>query len=127
MAIDFSKIDMIEAEIFITKLKAETGISHRFLEAARPAIEKAFTLVPEENRNNCLDAIRESVRRQAETEATIESAYNFAEQIEEKQSALFGALKDLETETKRTKNSLIAAVLNIYTGNPEWADYDSEN
>lgn len=56
------------ADMFIKSLVQKTGVSRRFIEAARPMIEKAFSEVSEEYRVKCLQDVETIVSRQAETE-----------------------------------------------------------
>lgn len=65
------------ADLFIEQLIAQTGVSEKFMVAARPMIVKAFVDVDPDRRDACLKQVRDIVIRQAETEKiNIESMHN---------------------------------------------------
>ena len=55
-------------EEFLQLVRKDTGVSQRFLDAARPLVRRAFVEVPKERLQNCLNAIRTAIERQAEIE-----------------------------------------------------------
>ena len=70
---EHEKHALIEIELFIARMEKETGVSKRFLDVARPSIERAFLEVPRARRHDCLAAIETSCRTQAKTEKSIKS------------------------------------------------------
>ena len=106
------KHTLIDIEIYIAKLEKETGVSKRFLEAARPSIERAFLEVPEERRYECLEAIETSCRTQAETEKHIEKSLKNAKKLAEVEKKLMRSLASLKAETTLTRDRITAAAFN---------------
>ena len=55
-------------EKFLNATRVKTGVSQRFLDAARPLVLRAFREVPEERLDECLAALTRAFARQAEIE-----------------------------------------------------------
>ena len=99
---------LVEIEIFIAKLEKETGVSKRFLEAARPSIERAFIEVPKERRLECLEAIEMSCKNQAETEKSVEKSLESAKRLAVVEQKLTQSLAQLKAETQLTRDRMTA-------------------
>lgn len=109
---DQEKHALIEIELFIARMEKETGVSKRFLDAARPSIERAFLEVPRARRHECLTAIETSCRTQAETEKSIEQSLKNARKLASVEQKLAKSLADLKTETKLTRDRMTATAFN---------------
>lgn len=103
---------LIEIETYIAKLEKETGVSKRFLEAARPSIERAFLEVPIERRFECLEAIEHSCKTQASTERSIERSMANTKKLAVVEKKLSDKLAALKAETKMTRDRVTAAAFN---------------
>ncbi len=105
-----------KASEFLTQLRQFTGVSHRFIEAARPAVEKAFAEVPEDRLQDCLDSIWKIAECQVETEASCERSRALARLLEKKQSSLHASLSKLPRHSERIKNSVAVSMTNLFYG-----------
>jgi hypothetical protein len=76
------------ADLFLAELVAETGVSARFAQAARPALVKAFTEVDAERRDPLLDQVRELFRAQAETEGACRGSLEALGRLERSQQEM---------------------------------------
>lgn len=102
------------ANDFIEQLVKDTGVSRRFLEAARPSIETAFRDVPLDRRPQCLDAIREATTRQAETELILDRAAIQAAALERSQERSSRSLQAMSGRLRRVRDLLVGAQLSAW-------------
>ena len=108
----YDKKTLIEIETYIAKLEQDTGVSKRFLEAARSSIERAFLEVPVERRSECLEAIEQSCKTQAATERSIARSMANAKKLAAVEKKLSDKLAALKTETKLTRDRVTAVAFN---------------
>ena len=102
------------ADTFIDALEQETGVSRKFLEEARPIIERAFSEVKPEAREECLAMIRLTVATQAETEETVRRSMEQARKLVEAEEDLCKKLHSLKEEALAAKNQVAAAAVGLY-------------
>ena len=76
------------AERFLAEVVAQTRVSARFAEAARPAIEKAFSDVDAALRDALLERIRELFLTQAATESSCRGAVDALGRMERSHVAM---------------------------------------
>ncbi len=94
--------DEERVQIFVAELDKTTGVSKRFLDAARPAVEKLFRSVPPEKQAEVLEVFRQTARCQAETEHHASAALAMTEDLAEKEAAFARKLKELRKRIDRT-------------------------
>ena len=110
-----SKLPLAEEfNAFVEALEKETGVSRRFLDDARPIIERAFTEVEPRMRAECLEMIRLTVQTQAETEATVRRSMIQAKQLIDAEEALCSRLHELRTEAAAAKEKVAAAAMGLF-------------
>ena len=102
------------ADDFIERLGQETGVSRRFLEEARPVIERAFAEVPEDRLSACLETIRFTVQMQAETEASLRRSLEQSQQLIRSEEALYEKLHTLKEEALLAKEKVATAALGLF-------------
>ena len=105
-----------EVELLISALREETGVGERFLEGARPAIEKTFAEVPVENREICLKAVWASARRQAKTEFYLSEAMHHAKKIEESGKSVSARFLNLERQTDLAEKAVAETAGTAFSG-----------
>lgn len=88
-------------EDFLQELEKTTRVSRRFIEAARPILERLYSGVPEERRSEVLETFRQTMNRQAETEASVARALVLADQMGNSQ---INVAKKLAQMKKRMQN-----------------------
>jgi hypothetical protein len=126
MSIDLKKKVQAEIEVFMAKVQRETGVSRRFLEAARPAIEKTFLEIPEKNRPQCFDAIWETARQQAESEERLVEVKIVSEKFAMAERNMATELSNLKRQVTDTRQKIAKVAANMYTilaKNPAGDDY----
>ena len=114
-------VDTTHIDLFIRELAEETGVSVAFIEAARPMIEKAFLEVSPENRDICLDQIRDIVRGQSETEAHIARAREAASKLEDAQLKYISSLDEIKkrsTQIRSAYNGVSFSMTNAFSDRP---------
>jgi len=114
-------IDITYIEIYIRELAEETGVSMAFIEAARPLIEKAFSDVSPENRDVCLNQIRDIVQGQSETEAQISRAKEAASKLKKAQIEHVSNLSEIQKQNKQikeTRHRVSFSLVNAFSGRP---------
>jgi hypothetical protein len=102
----------VNLEDFMEEL-AQTGVSCRFLEEARPRIARAFSEVLPQNRAECLEAIRITIRTQAETEAGLKLSMDQVERLVKAEAELADKLRLLKTNAKSAAESAAAAAFGL--------------
>lgn len=91
----------IVVEEFIDELEQTTRVSKRFIEAARPILERLYSGVPADRRSEVLETFRQTMNRQAETEASVARALVLADKMGNQQ---INVAKKLEQMKKRMQN-----------------------
>ena len=105
--------DPSEIDEFIETLAKETDVSRDFLDEARGVIARAFTEVPPEQRPECLENIRITVRMQAETEAAIRRSMESAKRLIQAEEMLVSKLHELRKEALAAKELAATAALGM--------------
>ncbi len=106
-------LNEIDLETFIEEL-AQTGVSPRFLEEARPQIARAFTEVPPAYRPECLEAIRTTIKTQAETEASLRQSLQQVERLVVAEEALTEKLRLLRQSARVAADAAAAAAFGMF-------------
>ena len=102
------------ADLFIQELEEKTGVSRKFIEAARPAIEKAFSDVSQERREELLCQVWALVQQQAETEAICARAKESAQQLDSSRDAMMTQLNEAKQKMVSMRDCLRGATLSLY-------------
>lgn len=97
-------------------VKEETGVSEKFIEAARPSIEAIFTDVEAQRRPECIQALWETAALQAETEQAIARARMWAKRLENAQNHLLVELGRMNRRVEDARNSVASTTLGIMGG-----------
>jgi len=95
------------ADLFLSEMIRDTGVSTAFAEAARPAIEKAFRDVEPSRRGAALDQARELFLLQAATERSCTTSLKAAKRIGESQRAMVENLTAAHRQMTEMRDRLI--------------------
>ncbi|MCP4674529.1 MAG: hypothetical protein GY854_03230 [Deltaproteobacteria bacterium] len=105
-----------QIENLLSEIGRTTGVSREFLEEARPAAEKLFREVPEDQHEQVLEVFHQSARCQAQTEAHLNNAMSLTHKLAQKEAAYIEKVKELKSRIDYTYASVAHLLLSSHGG-----------